>query len=843
MNLPIVASLAGFAAGAALLQTCARLPPQPLVLSIGALCATGALLRAAIRGRGGESLAVVAVAAAAGLLGFFYAAWRAEERLADALPPAWEERDVRVVGIVDDLPQNSTTGSRFAFAIERVVTPGAIVPRRVSLGWYSPRASDDDDDSRVPVVHAGERWTLTLRLKRPHGNVNPDGFDLEAWLLEHDLRATGYVREDAANVRASAFAGRFGDHVQRARERVRARIVAALPGAPYAGVLTALAIGDQRAIPEAQWLVFNRTGITHLVSISGLHVTVFATLAGACALALARRSPVLTSRVPARKIAAVVGAFTAFGYVLLAGAEVPAVRTLLMLLVAAGGLWLGRPGTASLVWLWSLAAVLLWDPWASLAPGFWLSFGAVGLLLYAGSGRLREPRGRGWRARLCDSLREAAHAQWVVTLGLVPGTLALFQQVSVVSALANAVAIPVVTLGVVPLALFGVVVPIDAPWLLAHAVVATLMRYLQALASLPAAAWVSHAPLGWTVALAIAGSLWLLAPRGVPGRALGAVWAVPMALLMPPGVPAGGLRVVVLDVGQGLAVFVATARHTLLYDTGPRFNDSVDAGGRIVVPFLRAAGVGRLDVLVVSHADNDHSGGALSILRAVDVGRMMTSLPRDHPIVVEAGGERRAEARGNEAPGASPVTRCVAGERWSWDGVTFEIVHPGAAAYDDAARKSNDRSCVLRIVSAGGNVLLTGDVEAASESEMLARDAATLRADILVVPHHGSRTSSTPAFIEAVAPRIAVIAAGYRNRFGHPRGEILARYARVGAARPRTDLEGAISVSLAPERPAEAIGERTRRRRYWYAPARAPVSRRSARAAPPSRRASAAASA
>lgn len=821
MNLPIAAALAAFAAGATLLQFCARLPPVPAALTIVSFGLTaGALLVARTQGR--ERVETIAKArtrirpvsldrllrasaavVAASLLGFCYAAWRAEARLADALPSAWEERDIRVTGVVDDLPQNSDTGSRFAFAIEQVVTADGVVPHRVSLAWYAPRAAAGNGAVLPPPsVHAGERWTLTARLKRPHGNVNPDGFDLEAWLLEHDLRATGYVRGDAANVLVSNFAGRAGDHVQRARERIRQRIGNALSGARYQGVLVALAIGDQRAIPEAQWAVFNKTGITHLVSISGLHVTVFAALAGACALALARRSAALTLRVPARKVAALVGALVAFGYVLLAGAEVPAVRTLLMLVVAAVGLWVGRPGTAALVWLWSLVAVLLWDPWAGLAPGFWLSFGAVGLLLYAGTARLRAPDEAGWRARLRESIRESAHAQWVVTLGLVPGTLALFQQVSVVSALANAIAIPVVTLAIVPLALFGIAVPVDAPWLVAHAILAALMSYLEWLAALPLATWVSHAPAGWTVAIAIAGILWLLAPKGMPGRALGALWTLPMALLLPPAVPPGGVRIVVLDVGQGLAVFVGTARHALVYDTGPRFNDSVDAGGRIVVPFLRAAGIAKLDALIVSHADNDHSGGALSILHAVPVGQFISSLPTDHPIVANAGVSSRA-------------TRCAAGDRWEWDGVVFQMLHPALSAYGDATRKSNDLSCVLRVTSNGGSVLLTGDIEASSEAELLDRGKA-LDADVLVVPHHGSRTSSTPAFIGAVSPRFAVIAAGYRNRFGHPRGEVLARYARVGATWPRTDLQGAITIMLTPGQPIEAIAERERHRRYWY---------------------------
>ena len=805
--LPVIAALAAFAAGATLLQFCAHLPPVPGVLTLVA-CTLVLLALVALRAQpeplatAGWLLHVAAAVVTCAALGFCYAAWRADRRLADALPSAWEDADVRITGVVDDLPQNDDSGSRFAFAVERVLTPGAVVPHRLSLAWHVLRARDDQPLATPPSVHAGERWTLTARLKRPHGNVNPHGFDLEAWLLEHDLRATGYVRNAANNRRVTAFAGRAGDHVQRARERVRERVGRALPLAPYRGVLVALAIGDQRAIPETQWAVFNKTGITHLVSISGLHVTVFAALAGACALAFARRYPALTLRVPARKIAALVGAFVAFGYVLLAGAEVPAVRTLLMLAVAAYGLWLGRPGTGALVWLWSLVVVLCWDPWAGLAPGFWLSFGAVGLLLYAGSNRLRVARARSFGERVRETLRESARAQWVVTIGLVPGTLVLFQQVSVVSALANTLAIPVVTLAIVPLALLGIVVPIDLPWMVAHAILSVLMHYLEWLAALPLAAWTSHAPRGWTVPVAVLGVLWLIAPRGVPGRPLGALWTLPLALVSPPGVTEAGMRVVVLDVGQGLAVLVATAHHALLYDTGPRFNDTVDAGGRIVVPFLRAAGIARLDAMIVSHADSDHSGGALSILHAVQVDRIVSSLPAEHPIVAH-------RARG------PPAEHCLAGMQWTWDGVAFEIVHPAPSAYDDGARKSNDLSCVLRVVSGGGSLLLAGDIEAASEAEILARGAA-IAADVLVVPHHGSRTSSLPAFVAAVSPHVAVIAAGYRNRFGHPRGEILARYAHAGAARPRTDLGGAITVTLARGKPIEVFAEREHARRYWY---------------------------
>jgi len=763
-----------------------------------------------------SAIATIGVAlfavAGAGALGFGYAALRADARLADALPSAWEGVDIALTGVVDDLPQPSARSTRFAFAVERIETPGAVVPERLSLAWYEALHKGNVVET-VPAMAAGERWRLVVRLKRPHGTVNPHGFDVEAWMLESGLRATGYVRMDDGNARVDAFAGRGSDYVQRAREAIRKRILSALPDAPYAGVVVALTIGEQRAVPESQWRVFNRTGIAHLISISGLHVTVFATLAGGLAYALARRSVELTSRVPARKVAAVVGVVFALAYVLLAGAQVPAVRTMLMLAVAAVGLIVARPGSAAVVWLWALVVVLAWDPWAGLTPGFWLSFGAVGILLYAGVGRLTSPPPSSRVARMTRTLRAAARTQAVVTVALVPGTLALFEQVSIVSPIANAFAIPVVTFVVVPIALSAIVLPIDLLWQVAHAAFAALMIPLEALSNLPAAAWQQHAPAAWAVAVAMPGVLWLAAPRGVPGRVLGLIALLPLFVVRPVPPAPGSFRMTVLDVGQGLAVVVETHSHALLYDTGPRYNDDADAGGRIVAPFLRAAGIRRLSGLIVTHQDSDHSGGALTLLQTVPVDWLASSLPDDHPILA-----RRAADGGT-------ALRCAAPQRWTWDGVDFTLLHPTAAHYEMSRLKPNDLSCIVRIESSYGSVLLTGDLEARGELELVARDASSLQADVLVVPHHGSRTSSTPAFIAAVAPAIAVYTPGYRNRFGHPRPDVVARYDAAGALGYRTDYDGALIFTFGPEAPREPRAERAQDRRYWRdAPVRSATS-------------------
>lgn len=789
-----------FVLGAWLLQQQAVLPDLTWAWLL--LAAGGVPVLGRVRGTSARIAREALLKTVCLVCGFLWAAACAQLRLSDALPPALEGRDLQIIGVIASLPQPYERSVRFEFEVEHVLTAGATVPRRIALSWwgsagraagYQVARDVESPGSALPVLHPGERWQLTARLRRPHGTVNPHGFDYEAWLLERGVRAVGYVRGKDDNRRLDAVVHHPRYFADILRDALRAKIRNALPERPYAGVLAALAVGDQRAIPPEQWQTFTRTGINHLMSISGLHVTMVSGLVFALAGWLWRRSERLTLWLPARKAAVLCGLAAALLYTLLAGFAVPAQRTLYMLAVMALVLWSGRMGPASTVLALALFAVTLLDPWAVLAPGFWLSFGAVAVIMFVTVGRIAQPH---W-------LVAWARVQWAVTLGLIPLLLALFQQASIISPLANALAIPVVSLVVVPLTLGGMLLPVDFVLLLAHAIMAWCMAALDWMSMLPDAVWQQHAPPAWTVVVAAAGAAWLLLPRGFPARWLGLSGFLPLLLVMPPAPREGELELTVLDVGHGLSVVARTRSHALLYDTGPGFGPGADSGNRIIVPHLRAAGVRRLHGMVISHDDIDHTGGAASVLQALPVERLFTSLPDMDPLVLETGG----------------ALRCYAGQAWAWDGVHFEMLHPARTSYDESAWKDNDRSCVLKISTrAGRRVLLPADIERRAESLLLFAQAQALAADVLVAPHQGSKTSSTPAFVQAVNPAAVIFPVGYRNRFGHPHAEVLQRYRELGSRIYRTDRDGALILRFDAAGAMHILPQRAVYRRYWQTP-------------------------
>lgn len=697
-------------------------------------------------------------------LGFAWCGWHADRAIALRLPAALEGADLEMGVEVADLARTAPDAVRFdAFVLEASHGDQPVaIDGRVRLSWYG----------RHDAPRPGERLSLTVRLKRPRGVVNPGGFDFERFALERRIAATGYVRAVHARDGEGAAIGRVrAGFARELRER--------FPGTRGA-LLAALAVGDQSALSESDWDVLRATGTAHLIAISGLHVGLVAGLGALLARGVFLLAPALALRTPRRRAEAVAALAAAYGYSLLAGMSLPVVRTLLMIAVVLLATWARRALSPAQGLALALLAVLVADPLAALGAGFWLSFVGVGWLVFC----------LGGRGALPSWLASFTRAQWAMAVGLLPLTAWFFQQSALAGPVANLVAVPWISFVVVPLLLVALLA-----WIATPALALPLMKLSAAAAG---AIWALLEPIGawrWAEAflpeptlaaalLAGLGALVLLLPRAVPGRALGAVLMLPLVLPRLDRPPPGAFDVRVLDVGQGLSVLVSTRGHDLLYDAGPRFRSGFDMGDAAVVPALRALGVGTLDRFVVSHGDADHAGGAASVVAA--------TAPRVRSIGADG-------------------TRCAAGERWSWDGVEFAFLHPAA----DFPELDNDSSCVLRVAAGDAVALLPGDISALVEGRLVAADPGALRATLLVSPHHGSRSSSSGEFLEAVAPRVVVHSTGHRNRFGHPAREVVNRVRERGAISLDTGTNGAIAVRLAAGGLAGLEKARDAPLRYW----------------------------
>lgn len=755
-------------------------------------------------------LSVVALGAAS-------TGWRAAQRQANTLPTAWQGVSLQLTGQVDDLPRATGNGWRFAFRVEGVAAvqgsgaaasgppaPGQGFPDRVQLSWSAQA------DGAVP--QAGERWRLTVRLRQPHGLANPHGFDSELWLWEQGLGATGYVRlgsRDPAPQRLAPASWGW----QPWRERVRQRIQAQVSDGRVAGVLSALVMGDQAAIERRDWDVFRATGVAHLVSISGLHITLWAWLAMRVVAQwwrwAPRLAPVGGSRllhtVPAPVAAAWGGWVLALGYALFSGWGIPAQRTVLMLAVVMGLRLLGRRWPWPVVGLWAMAVVLAWDPWAWLQAGFWLSFVAVGVLLALGNAPSDPPR------PVWGLLRTQA----AISVVLAPLTLVLFGQVSVVGLLANLVAIPVVTWLITPLALAGVAW--HALWVPAAALVQVLMGVLHAMAAWPGASLMLPALPGWLPVAAVLGGLALVWRWPLSWRALGLALWCPLLLWQAPRPPVGEFEVLAADVGQGSAVVIRTAHGSVLYDAGPQWGPGSDAGQRVLLPLLDRLGE-RPATVVLSHRDGDHVGGALAVLDAWGPSPLGWTTAKalrvwasfEPPALVSALSDPALAGRVLASPPA--WTRCQAGQRWEQDGVVFELLHPSPALYAQATG-SNNLSCVLWVRGASRSALLTGDMDSVHEAALVQAHPG-LRADWLLAPHHGSRTSSSAELLDTVRPQWVVVQAGYLSRYGHPAPQVLDRYRAHGVRWVATPECGA--ALWRSTQPDAMLCQRQSQPRHWH---------------------------
>ena len=757
------------------------------------------------------------------IIGILYTCYFAGIRLNHRLVEADAGRDMHVSGTVVSIPKRSGYVQRFEFKLDAGLLPAdtggtaSSKLRKIRLSWYYGQR-----------VNAGERWQLTVRLKPPHGFRNPGGFDYEGWLFQQGIDATGYVRKSDFNRRLKAAPWWS---INRWRQYLGEKIAQARPVGKNSrqndsqdnayAILRALAIGDRSALSRQQWRVFSATGTSHLMAISGLHIGLaflFAWVAVRYALPEA-----VMKKMPAQHAAIPAGLLLALCYAMLAGMTIPTQRALIMLVVLSLMQLLRRNHRPQDSLGLALLLVLLFDPLAVLSAGFWFSFSAVAVIFIslrtATDSQSDLPIGH----RLWRMLRHWWRLQLFISLCLLPLSLFMFQQASLISPLANLVMIPYVSFLLVPLLLLAMLLQLPAPslaegllqaaaWLLQQ-----IWPFLHYLSGLSFAVWERGGIRLWEMLLAIAGLLLLLlfhpvrqrfgqVGRPVAGNhsrqtiLFGVMLIVAAMMLVLPlmlkntrPVQAGTFRLTVLDVGQGSAAVIETAAHTLVFDTGARFGPRFDAGSAVVVPFLRAQGLVP-DRLVISHGDADHIGGAEAILAAfpgIELwGQDMDTLAKD---------------------GKTP---CQRGMRWQWDGVDFEFLSPDGQASADSKR--NNHSCVLRVASPAGAALLGGDIEKKIENQLLAELPARLVADVLVVAHHGSNTSSGTGFLSAVSPEIAVISVAYRNRYGLPSRRVLERFRQLGVEPMQTWRNGAVTVTFRLGHRPVVKTYRQQARKYWH---------------------------
>jgi competence protein ComEC len=713
------------------------------------------------------------------MFGLVMAWFAARGMLNDRLPHELQGEAMPVTVRVADFPEASSGSVRF---IAEAVDDFSL-GRRFRLSWY-------DTDQRPRL---GETWRLEVRLRRPRGLANPTGFDYELWLARQRIGATGYVVAGPGNARLEAFPI---DGRSALRQRLVERMVGVTGEGHASAVLLAITVGARHLIGAEQWERYAISGTSHLMAISGLHIG----LAAVGAWLLGRITfPVFCRSANIRDLAAVAAVAAAWAYAEISGFAIPARRAMLMTVLVMATFLLRRPVSAGRIFAASCIAVFVGDPLAIHAPGFKLSFGAVAILLWVARQRYcRSERAPCGAKRIVGGAVRLSALQLTLLFGLLPLTVLIFGRMSWMAPAVNLLVLPVFNLVTVPAALLGLL--LDGPLALAgdfllraawHSV--RLMLWLvDTVAGWPPANLQVAAPTGIMLAVVLLSALRALVPPGFPGRALAYLAAASALSHSPPAPPAGCVDLVALDVGQGLSVALRTSRRTLVFDTGPSFRGGSDLGRFVLVPWLRTVGISKVDMLVVSHSDDDHSGGAGSLVDAVNVAQILA-------------GERLADVK-------RPQLRCRSGQAWLWDGIRFSVLHPGLYPL----QSDNNASCVVEVATGARRILLTGDIESAVENHLV-RTGALERVDVVVVPHHGSRTSSGRAFVKALEPAVAIVSAGHGNRWGFPKEEVVTRWREAGAQVMNTATSGAIHYRACADGELRLLGEhRKRMQRYWH---------------------------
>ena len=706
-----------------------------------------------------------------------------QQKKAQGFDPRLEGQSHSVRAYIDDLPNVSAKGVGLTLSLQ---DPPSGWPQKVAV-FYPQKMPHQ-------VFIPGQLWDFTLTLKKIHGYQNPHGFDLERWLYLRGIGAKGTVKESPQLIEQAWQRDYF---FPRLRYAMREKITRSLGhDAPYLGVVNALVIGDQSLIRAGDWQLFHATGIGHLISISGLHITMLAALGAGIAGWCWRRTRGIYF-LPVQQWAACVGFMTAFFYTCLAGFQIPAQRTMIMLGVAALGMIWGRIIHAFDLWFWALWLVLCINPWAIYFPGFWLSFGAVAAILFGMQSDSFQAHDADlvFLQKMQQSLGDAARVQAVVTIALIPFSLYWFYQISLVSPFANAVAIPVVSFIVTPCAMLGAFLP---SWLgdlflwLAHVTFSGLAQFLEMFSHVPLAVLHGAKPSAIALFVSLLGVVLCIRPGPIllkwPSRILGLILC--LSLFIPPNdlygkkIPHGELAMVVWDIGQGNSVMIQTRHHTLIYDTGPIGFGAANPGEKIIVPHLRAEGIRAIDQLVISHEDTDHIGGLAYLIDHFPVGQVRGSIPQEHAL------QQVFTAHG------VAFKDCEAGQRWTWDGVEFVLWHPEPSM---RSWKANERSCVLEVRNEHHSIWLTGDIEKKGETMMTRRLAAfpeeweviSGKQVILMAPHHGSKTSSSEIFLEYLDPDHVFSQTGFQNRYRHPHPMVVERYTKRGLSLLDTVQTGA----------------------------------------------------
>lgn len=694
-----------------------------------------------------------------------YAGWQQQKQL----PQILENKDIIVQGTIATIPEYNNGSLRFEFLVKKL--------QRIRLSWQA---------EQLPKLVVGDQWQLTVRLKRPHATFNPGEFDQEEWLFEHQIHAIGYVRQNAPAKLLDSHWYYFP--LDRVRQHLATKIIQQLNHNPMTGFITAITVGVRDDITSQQWQTLRGTGTNHLMAIAGLHVGLMSAAAFFIFNFIWRLFPRAMLILPAAEAAAVAALIAGIAYSGLAGFSLPTQRASIMLSVFLLMVISRRHLPPWDTLLISLFIILVWDPLVPLSQTFWLSFITVALIIYGMSGRLNHGK------KIWHWLK----IQWVITLGLIPFMLLFFQQVSLLGIVANLIAIPWVGFVVLPLSFIGVIVLLISPYLgglilkLAALLMSWLWPIMEKMANIPLLQWHAAIINIWIFLAAVIGILLLLAPRGLPVRWLGIIYLLPLFFWQPPAPKSGEIWFTLLDVGQGLASVVRTQNHILIYDTGPKFSPDFNMGDAVVVPYLRAMGVRNVDMMVISHSDEDHSGGANSVLAEMPVQQIYTSATNLFPL---------------------PITHaCWQGEHWQWDGVNFAFLSPPLGQpYLD-----NESSCVLKITAGNNSILLTGDIEKETEKNLIQNEPSLLPTTIIVAPHHGSGSSSTAKFVTAVAPKYVLFPTGYLNRWHFPNPKVMARYQQIGAQMYNSAYTGALLFKIFPNLTlAQPVSYRQCCGRFW----------------------------